>query len=88
MALDVFFRHDAANYLRAAAMASEAAMSVAMDDLDDPTKERVLQAYRQGYFAALTAVGLSFGLEPSTGATIRQVDGKRPAIPSWVEPRE
>ena len=90
MGLDVFFRRDCANYLRAAAMAAEGALAVALEGLTDIERAAALTAYRRGYMAALVTVGLSFGLEPATGATVHQVSkGTATAIPAWVEtPRE
>jgi len=77
MALDVYFRRDIANILRATACASEGAAGLALELLgdaslvDDATlsgagvpQERLLQVYRQGVRHALVSVGLAFGLEP------------------------
>lgn len=86
MGLDVYFRADIGNGLRAAAMATETAVSLALDGLDDERRALVLDAYRRGYMTALVTVGLSFGLEPATGMTVQRVDqGTAAAIPAWVE---
>jgi hypothetical protein len=71
MALDVYFRRDIANILRATACASEGAAGLALELLGDAelgdagiSQERLLQVYRQGVRHALVSVGLAFGLEP------------------------
>ena len=58
MGLDVYFRRDIANVLRATACASEGAAQMATLDTVQ------LDAYRQGVRNTLLAVGLAFGLEP------------------------
>jgi hypothetical protein len=73
--LDVYFRRDIANVLRATACASEGSMGVAVQLLGDPElchqldaagipHEKLLQVYRQGVRNTLLSVGLAFGLEP------------------------
>jgi len=64
-------------------------MAVALDGLNDREKALVLNAYRRGHMAALTAVGLSFGLEPTTGVSQLDQAGTGMVIPAWTEtPRE
>jgi hypothetical protein len=73
--LDVYFRRDIANVLRATAYASDGSMGVAVQLLGDPElchqldaagipHEKLLQVYRQGVRNTLLSVGLAFGLEP------------------------
>jgi hypothetical protein len=69
MGLDIWFREDVARALLAAEQASSttvAAMEHALDGAEgamagDP---RYLQAYREGYKAALVTVATAFGLKP------------------------
>ena len=58
MGLDVYFRRDIANVLRATACASEGTAQMVA-----PSAE--LEAYRKGVYHALLSVGLAFGLEPA-----------------------
>lgn len=85
MGLDVYLRRDVAHNLRAAAMSSEAAITLALDGLSDPAKQNELRSYRRGYMAALVTLGLSFGLEPETGANVQQIEKGKTAIPTWTE---
>jgi hypothetical protein len=69
--LDVYFRRDIANVLRATACASEGSAGLALELVGDPElraagipPEKLLQVYRQGVRHALVSVGLAFGLEP------------------------
>jgi hypothetical protein len=78
--LDVYFRQDVANILRATACASEGAAGLAVELASDSelrakleeagisaeqlSSELLLNVYRQGVRNALIAVGLAFGLEP------------------------
>jgi len=71
MALDIFFSDDIRNALLAA---DEASSSTAAYCPDGP----ILQAYMEGYRAALTTVALAFGLAPSVivaqGTTIKTIE--------------
>jgi hypothetical protein len=78
MGLDVYFRRDIANVLRATACASEGSAVLALELVregtlaHEPDPEKLLQVYRQGVRHALVSVGLAFGLEPvGTGAQPR-----------------
>lgn len=71
MGLDVYFRRDIANILRATACASEGSAGLALELVGEPElmaagvpAEKMLQVYRQGVRHALVSVGLAFGLEP------------------------
>ena len=75
MALDVYFRRDIANVLRATACASEGSAGLALELMGDSElsaklgsvaipQEEMLQIYRQCVRHALVSVGLAFGLEP------------------------
>jgi hypothetical protein len=70
MGLDVYFRRDIANVLRATACASEGSAGLALELVRKDTlaheldQEKLLQVYRQGVRHALVSVGLAFGLEP------------------------
>jgi len=91
--LDVYFRRDIGNGLRAAAAAHLGATGIAQQLIGDAgragiSEQKALEIYQAGFLQALVAVGLSFGLEPATGATVRQVDAGRVEIPSWVETRQ
>lgn len=80
MALEVYFRRDIANILRATACASEGSAGLALELLADSelcaeldsaeiSREKLLQVYRQGIRHALVSVGLAFGLEPVGAGT-------------------
>lgn len=60
MSLDVYFRDDIANILRAVNQAGEG-MAVEMPTKDDG-EVRELAAFRRGFRAALGAVATAFGL--------------------------
>lgn len=97
MGLDVYFRRDIANVLRATACASDGAMGVAAEVVDSSgaplhraEQERLLQAYRLGVRNALLSVGLAFGLEP-VGSGVQAKSGVSPGLAGllWAEiPRE
>jgi hypothetical protein len=59
MGLDIWFKEDIANALRAA---EECAAGVA--ELGEPTPE--LRAYRAGFRAALATLAVAFGLVPTS----------------------
>jgi len=63
MSLDIFFIEDIRNTLVAAREASMATARVCAAGGGDLA---VLQAYLEGYRAALVTVALAFGLEPAT----------------------
>ncbi len=70
MALDVYFREDILNVLRAtyaaAAVPASLLSSLAQDQrLGNAASDGLLEAYRQGFCTALGAVGLAFGVDPS-----------------------
>jgi hypothetical protein len=97
MGLDVYFRRDIANILRATACASEGSAGLALElvcEIGDPghehDHEKLLQVYRQGVRQALLSVGLAFGLEP-VGASVQPRPGAPPPLAGllWDEvPRE
>ena len=71
MGLDIWFREDIANALKAAEAASAttvAAMEHALVGAGQTTAPdpRYLRAYREGWRAALVTVALAFGLEDDT----------------------
>ena len=84
MGLDVFFRRDIANILRATACASEGSASLALKLVceaqltREADPEKLMQIYRQGVRHTLVSVGLAFGLEPMTN----QQGDKGPI---WIE---
>lgn len=70
MGLDVYFRRDIANVLRATACASDGSARLALEIIGEPEdltaqsdQEKLLQVYRQGVRHALVSVGLAFGLD-------------------------
>ena len=69
MSLDIYFARDIANVLRSTACAGLSAPAPSGGYAD---------AYREGFIAALVAVGLAFGLKAEPGAN---------QLPEWVEPR-
>ena len=93
MGLDVYFRRDIANVLRATACASEGSAGLALElvgDVDLPLTdipaEKLLLVYRQGVRQALVSVGLAFGLEP-VGAGTQPRPGVSPPLAGllWAE---
>ena len=100
MSLDVYFRRDIANILRATARASEGAAGLAIELLGDAglitvagqpveiTQEQLLQVYRRGVRHALVAVGLGFGLEPVGPDAEKAQVGQPLAGLLWAELRE
>jgi hypothetical protein len=96
--LDVYFRRDIANILRATACATESSAGLALELVSERERtgepgvssEELLCAYRQGVRHALVAVGLAFGLEPvGTGTPVRPGVSPAPAGSLWAEvPRE
>ena len=69
MALDVYFKEDILNALRAMYVAGEGPATLAVEllqdgDLRGVPLEKLLQIYRRGFHTALAAVGLAFGLVP------------------------
>ena len=68
MALDVYFRDDIKNILRATLVASEGSAALVGDllqdpDLDQAMARKLMQVYKQGFASALGAVALAFGLD-------------------------
>lgn len=68
MALDVYFREDILNILRATYVASEGTSTLLTQLLDDPDFHNVpihklMDIYRRGFVTALGSVGLAFGLD-------------------------
>ena len=99
MGLDVYFRRDIANVLRATACASEGSIGLAVDLLegsggpvregtraDQVEREELLRAYRQGVHNTLLSVGLAFGLEP-VGPGVQRKPGVTPGLAGllWAE---
>ena len=97
MGLDVYFRRDIANVLRATACASDGSMGLAVELLGDPEichkleaagipQEKLLQVYRQGVRNTLLSVGLAFGLEP-VGPSVQTRPGVSPVVSGllWAE---
>jgi hypothetical protein len=99
MGLDVYFRRDIANVLRATACASEGSVGLALELVGergalasegtlghDSDPEKLLQVYRQGVRHALISVGLAFGLEP-VGAGAQPRPGVSPPLAGllWAE---
>jgi hypothetical protein len=88
--LDVYFRRDIANVLRATACASEGSVGLALElssaSQETGDQEKMLQAYRQGIRHALVSVGFAFGLEP-VGTGAQQKPGASPALAGllWAE---
>jgi hypothetical protein len=88
--LDVYFRREIANVLRATACASEGSVGLVLDLTSAPQetgdREKMLHAYRQGVRHALVSVGLAFGLEP-VGASEQPKSGAAPALAGllWAE---
>jgi hypothetical protein len=75
VALDVYFKQDILNVLRATYVANEGPASLVVEllkdrdlcaalDAADVPLEKLLQIYRQGFCTALAAVGLAFGVVP------------------------
>ena len=73
MGLDVYFRRDMANVLRAVASADQAA---ALNQEEESTQCE--DYYHKGFEAALIAVGLGFGLH-------QMVSRDRCDGPTWIE---
>jgi hypothetical protein len=70
LALDVYFREDILNVLRATYAAADGPAALLSELIRDPELrhvplDRLVQVYRQGFCTALGAVGLAFGLDPS-----------------------
>ena len=89
MSLEIYFRRDIANILRATAYASEGSAGLAIELLADadlcagqtgiePSQAQMLHIYRQGVRHALLSVGLAFGLEP-VGVGTQPKPGAAPA---------
>jgi hypothetical protein len=73
MGLDVYFRSDVANILRAVAKTDRSAQAVYFENDGE-----FQSAYHLGFQAALTAVGLGFGLEP-------MIDQSESRGPIWID---
>jgi hypothetical protein len=91
--LDVIFKRNVADALRAVACASEGSTKLAMELLPDSDlfpdgvpPERLLQVYRQGMRHALVSIGFAFGLEP-VGPAAQVSRGENPPIAGllWAE---
>ena len=75
MALDVYFKEDVLNVLRATYVAGEGPATLVAEMLQDPELQNVpldklLGVYRRGFVTALGAVGLAFGLESPRSARV------------------
>ena len=93
MALDVYFREDVQNILRATLVASEGSAALVGELLQDPDLDqlsagKLMHVYKRGFASALGAIALAFGLDvapltreitPSARPAQR---GARPALPS------
>jgi hypothetical protein len=71
--LDVYFREDIRNILRATYVASEGSTALLNEVLKDPELQSVplvklLHVYKHGFAHALGAIGLAFGLDPMPAA--------------------
>ena len=71
MGLDLWFREDIENALRAAEAASAATVAV----LGETGNPEVVRAYRQGYRAALAVVAQAFGIPFREGPHFRELPG-------------
>lgn len=86
--MDIFFRRDIANVLKATACASEGAAEMAAHLLGAEDQEQLLRAYRMGVHNALVSVGLGVGL------VLTEAPGKRREVQPplagllWVETKE
>ena len=93
MGLDVYFRRDIANVLRATACASEGTAGLAIElvgelglSVSGPSAEDSLRIYRQAVRHTLISVGLAFGLEPiAPGAQARPDASTALAGLLWAE---
>jgi len=70
LALDVYFRDDILNVLRATYAAADGPAALLTELARDPDLrhmpvDRLVEVYRQGFCTALGAVALAFGLDPS-----------------------
>jgi hypothetical protein len=68
MALDVYFKEDILNVLRATYVASEGPATLVAEVLQDPALrdvplDKLLRIYRRGFLTAIGAVGIAFGLD-------------------------
>jgi hypothetical protein len=70
VALDVWFKLDIQNALRAAEQASGAALRVAGDEQDP-----YVAGFQAGYRAALATIALAFGLMPTSPELVSQPQG-------------
>ena len=89
MGLDVYFRRDAANFLRATAMAMEGGVGLSIDILDGLGTEeqaRLIAAFKRGAYCALVSVGTSFGLQ-ETSASVKNQNELEPPLAGllWAE---
>lgn len=68
MALDVYFKEDVKNILRAALLASEGSAGLISEllsssDLDQAAASKLVYMYKQGFASALGSIALAFGLD-------------------------
>ena len=75
MALDVYFRDDILNVLRATYAAADGPAALLTELARDPDLrqmpvDRLVEVYRQGFCTALGAVALAFGLDRSDRRTM------------------
>ena len=78
MGLDIWFREDITNALKAAEQASSTTAAAIESVVSDPS---YLRAYRQGYKAALITIAMSFGIAGS------EAEGAGPQSGDFVQPR-
>ena len=98
MALDIYFKEDILNVLRATYAASEGSATLVADIMQDPELrnvplDKLLRIYRRGFNTAIGAVGLGFGLDSlcqqrgGTGQSLARAPGpatcdNRPSEPT------
>ena len=68
MALDVYFKEDVHNILRATLVASEGSAALVAEllkdpDLDQASAGKLMYVYERGFASALGAIALAFGLD-------------------------
>jgi hypothetical protein len=96
MTLDVYYKQDILNVLRATYVASEGPASLVLETLADPDlpvehevlAEKMLHVYRQGFCTALAAVGLAFGLAPVEHNSEERRGDRAPAPPAFTGHQE
>jgi hypothetical protein len=90
LALDVYFRDDILNVLRATYAAADGPAALLGELVRDPELrqlplDRLVEVYRQGFCTALGAVALAFGLDPAERHS--NSGGGFPTPADWPEPQ-